>query len=302
MLYIKSILLIFALAIITSACHVTVSETNSLAPDPRDIIVRDSGVPLFRDVEEYFHRTDRGGVVRFREDNRSRSYHLLTTDVDDPIIDPTQTVNTDAIREEPSLHYSYRYEGILTKRRITGFQDATFHLYADKDWPRVYALLAVAEGGSTDIEVGGPDVPNYIGGTRPDLPSGRYTYNGTTIITPRNGGAFVHSGRFEMEVDFDQSSGTIRAEVENHGAPRLGDEFDSILTGNFNIDYRNSTYHGDELRLVVNDDPNSFSLDKLASIYGNFHNHRGTGVTGVYFDNSPSPAYGGAIVGARTRY
>ena len=292
MLIIKPILLIFVLLLVTSACN-TYSSTSSQG--------------LIRTNEEFFHsRSDHGGVARFREGDGfgGHQYHILTTNMDDPIVDPSQSVNTDALREISSLPLARRYTGTLTRRRITGFEDATFHMYTDKDWPQIYALLAVDSDGYTDFEVGGPDVPNYIGGTRPDLPGGTYTYTGTAIITPRHGGDYIYYDDFEMTVNFDQSRGNITANVRDQGDPTtINDDFFSLLTGEFEVDYRNATFHGDRLRLEGSDPLNNITNFRHdASIYGSFHNHRGTGVTGVYFDNSAQPIYGGSIVGARTRY
>ena len=289
MFKIKSILVIFILSLLSSACNYSSSSSKGLV----------------RLDEEFFRSpSDHGGVARFYTRDGSNSYHILTTNMNDPIVDPTQSVNTDALREIGSLPLSRRYTRTLTRRRVTGFEDATFHMYTDKDWPRVYALLAVDSDGYTDFEVGGPDVPDLIGGTRPDLPSGTHTYTGTTIITPRHGGDYIYTDDFEMTVNFDQSRGNITANVRDQGDPTtINDDFYSLLTGEFGIDYRNATFHGDRLRLEGADPLNNITNFRYdASIYGSFHNHRGTGVTGVYFDNSAQPVYGGAIVGARTRY
>ena len=286
---IKSILVIFIFSLAFSACNYSSSSSTNLV----------------RVDEEFFRSpSDHGGVARYYTRDDSNSYHILTTNMDDPIVDPTQSVNTDALREIDALPLSRRYTGTLTRRRVTGFKDATFHMYTDKDWPRVYALLAVDGDGYTDFEVGGPDVPDYLGGTRPDLPSGTHSYNGTSIITTREGQGYIFTGEFRMEVNFDQSSGTIRAEVINQGDPtRINDDFRSLLDGDFGIDYRNASFHGSRLDFTGTDPENNLSNFRFsASIYGSFHNHRGTGVTGVYFDNSAQPIYGGAIVGARTRY
>ena len=274
---IKSLFIIFALSIVVSACN-----SGSISLEPRH--------PL----PQFFQSpSDRGGVRRFSYSDGI--YHILTTNMDDPIVDPTQSVNTQALRETAGLPFSRTFEGPLQRRRITGFEDATFHMYTDKDWPRVYALLAVDREGYTDFEVGGPRIPGYLGGSRPDLPAGEYTYTGTTIITPRHGGDFIHTGDLHLVADFDNSDGHIRATV-NDG------DFNSQLTGNFSIDYRDGSYEGYDLRLVVNDGPNNLRLDSHAFIYGNFHEARGQAVTGIFYDDSASPAYGGAIIGARTRY
>ena len=315
MFKLNSVLLIFTITLITSACNesgsgsatirVSTGPTRITTAPTRITTLSPAPQGLFRIDEEFFRSPgDHGGVARFRERDRSASYHILTTNMDDPIVDPSQTVNTDALDEMGSRYFSEYYSGKLTRRRITGFEDATFHMYIDKDWPRVYALLAVDSGGYTDFEVGGPDVSRLIGGTRPDLPGGTHTYTGTTIITPRHGGNYIYEDKFEMTVQFDQSRGNISANVVDLGDPNTNDDdFRSLLTGEFGVDYRNSTFHGDSLRLEGSDPLNNlpdFRYD--ASIYGSFHNHRGTGVTGVYFDNSAQPMYGGAIVGARTRY
>ncbi len=290
MFKIKSIIVIFILSLFTSACYISSSSSPQ---------------GLLRIDEEFFRSPgDHGGVARFRNSNRTRSYHILTTNMDDPIVDPSQSVNTDALPEITPLSLSRRYEGTLTRRRVTGFEDARFHLYRDKDWPQVYALLAVDSDGYTDFEVGGPDVPGYVGGTRPDLPGGTHTYTGTAIVTPRHGGDYIYNDDFEMTVNFDQSRGNITANVRDQGDPTtINDDFYSLLTGEFEIDYRNATFHGDRLRMEGSDPLNNIgNFRSDASIYGSFHNHRGTGVSGVYFDNSAQPVYGGAIVGARTRY
>ena len=280
---IKSLFIIFALSIVVSACN-----SGSISLEPRH--------PL----PQFFDRTDGGGARRYSI--REGIYHILTTNIDDPIVDPTQAVNTDALPEISSLPLSRRYEGTLTRRRITGFEDARFHMYRDKDWPRVYALLAVDSDGYTDFQVGGPDVPGYLGGTRPDLPAGEHTYTGTTIITPRHGGDFIHTGDLHLVADFDNSEGHIRATVDDMGGYSTEGDFYSQLTGEFSIDYRDGSFEGYDLRLVVNDEPNNLRLDSHAFIYGNFHESRGQGVTGIFYDDSASPAYGGAIIGARTRY
>ena len=252
-------------------------------------------------LPQFFDRTDGGGVRRFSANDRI--YHILTTNIEDPIVDPTQSVNTEALPQISSLPLSSRNEGTLTRRRVTGFEDARFHFYRDIDWPRVYALLAVDREGYTDFEVGGPRVPNLLGGTIPDLPGGEFTYNGTTIITPRHGGDFIYTGDLHLVADFENTEGYIRATVDDQGGTsEIGDDFYAQLTGTFAIDYTNASYRGNHLRLIVNDAPNNLRLDANAFIYGNFHEARAQGVTGVFYDNSASPAYGGAIIGARTRY
>ena len=280
---IKLILYIFILSFVISACN-----SGSISIERR--------YPL----PQIFDRTDGGGVRRFSYTDGI--YHILTTNIDDPIVDPTQSVNKDALPEISSLPLSRRYEGTLTRRRITGFEDARFHLYRDIDWPRVYALLAVDSDGYTDFEVGGPRVQNLLGGTIADLPGGEFTYTGTTIITPRHGGDYIHTGDLHLVADFDNTEGYIRATVNDLGERGPEDDFYSQLTGTFAIDYRNGSYQGHGLRLVVNDAPNNLRLDSPAFIYGNFQEARAQGVTGVFYDDSASPAYGGAIIGARTRY
>ena len=280
---IKSLLIIFALSIVVSACN-----SGSISLEPRH--------PL----PQFFDRTDGGGARRFSIEGRI--YHILTTNIDDPIVDPTQSVNTEALPEISSLPLSRRYEGTLTRRRITGFEDARFHMYTDKDWPRVYALLATDSDRYTDFEVGGPRVPGYLNGPIADLPSGEHIYTGTTIITPRHGGEFIYTGELHLVADFDNSDGYIRATVNDRGGDGQGDDFYSQLTGEFSIDYRDGSFEGYDLRLVVNDGPNELRLDSHAFIYGNFHEARGQAVTGIFYDDSASPAYGGAIIGARTRY
>ena len=55
-------------------------------------------------------------------------------------------------------------------------------------------------------------------------------------------------------------------------------------------------FESDGLLAVVNENP----LESGMTIQGTFHGNGATGVTGVFYDNDPTPNYGGAIAGTGT--
>ncbi len=134
---------------------------------------------------------------------------------------------------------------------------------------------------SVDFEAGGPNVSN--------IPSGLYRYNGYAYSYPRHN-SYTRLGEFNMNVNFDNGSGTINF-IEY-------DEWIS-LNGSFIVNRQNGIIAGNDLLMVVIDPVHNLNFEDEATIYGSFHNSGATGVSGIFYNNSDK-VYGGAFAGART--
>ena len=214
----------------------------------------DPGQDTNRNNVEYFGIPDHGGVVRYQiteNESEKYTYHLLTTDMNDPIISP-RSINLDELQNLFTLPHSYQSRETLMSQG----QEVTLHQFIDKD-SDVYAVIATNEGSSlSDIQVGGLDVPR--------IPFGDYTYNGTSILYTRNATDIENSrydiatGQFTMTISFDNARGRIESSTSTRTPPSNVNRdikpplfLSSNLVGNMAIDIRNGTFVGQNLEFSV---------------------------------------------------
>ena len=131
------------------------------------------------------------------------------------------------------------------------------------------------------------------------IPVGRYTYNGTNLMTSTVSPS-IDEGSFSMSINFSNETGTISGTTNDRDI-----RTSSRISGNFNVDTSNGTFSGNNLTFtryftyLTNISP---SIND-ASIHGSFHDSGAKGVSGIYYNtystNLP-PTWYGAIIGARS--
>jgi hypothetical protein len=111
--------------------------------------------------------------------------------------------------------------------------------------------------------------------------SGSATYEGTNIFTLRDG-SYAETGTFVMTINFAAPTGSLQGQTANT----------NIVVDEIAFDLQNGQFYSNLAMLTV--DGNEVS----ASLYGSIHGDGGTGVTGIYHENSAiAPLFAGAIAG-----
>ena len=146
-----------------------------------------------------------------------------------------------------------------------------------------------------------------VGSRVNSYPSGETTYEGTNLLTVRNGGNEIYEGYFLFSIDFSNSKGnliTIQGKEDDYFAntqfPNTNVNF-SELTGEFQLNLRNGTFASDMMTLKIYEPTGDISDSHAASIYGTLHGKNSSGITGIYHDNTEIPEYIGAIIGHVTK-
>ena len=142
-----------------------------------------------------------------------------------------------------------------------------------------------------NLEAGGVNVLAAGGEAIPNVPSGLFTYSGGSIIKSLNeNGDLYEEGLFTMSVDFDE------AEITAFGAEDIGGDNGVYLPVDgptIPVNMSTGEFEFDGLGAYINEG----ALESGMTIQGTFHGDGATGVSGVFYDNDPTPNYGGAIAG-----
>ena len=182
--------------------------------------------------------------------------------------------------------------------QITSYRDVDSHVrvyFAHKDTE----LLDIMTYGSR------------ISGT---LPTGEITYRGANLLTIKNDDE-IYQGEFQLQLNFDERKGYFEdrgyIDRENFAIASLNDGRYLVLIGEFDINLSSGTFSSDLLTLqlcsaricqVIGTDGQileDFVTDTTdASIHGSLLGEEAIGIAAIYHDNSESPTYIGAIIGA----
>lgn len=121
-----------------------------------------------------------------------------------------------------------------------------------------------------------------FGATPENIPfAGSAAYEGTNIFTLRNG-SVSETGTFVMTVNFSSQTGILHGQTAST----------NISVSDIAFDLANGQFYSNLATLSV--DGNTYD----ASLYGSFHGDGGTGVTGIYHQNSETaPLMAGAVAG-----
>ena len=249
------------------------------------IFDNESGLGIAMVVEE--HSLEEGAKTYYMMSDSIRGLRRVPPEFKNPneLIAQNLTQETDENREEGTTGLSdvgklYRGQAMLG-------DGARFQYSVYKDDRSDVAMIF--ELNSTDINrisVGGEAVSH--------LPeTGMHTYTGANFLTKSETDGTnrkVYSGSFTMNVNFAHGTGTISG---------VNDSEINSMSGNLVINMEKGTFEVNRLNFATTDGT------EVGEMYGNFHDERGTGVSGIYFqgsydpENPRIPNFYGAIAGSR---
>ena len=288
----RNCICLFLLNWMLVACNVEELEVTNPVPiittdvqQNGPIFDRESGLGIAMVVEE--HSLEEGAKTYYMISESIRGLRQVPSEFKNPneLIEQNLTEETNENREEGTTGLSdfgklYRGPAVLG-------DGGRFQYSVYKDDRSDVAMIFELNGTEINrISVGGEAVSH--------LPeTGRYTYTGANFLTKSETGGTnrkVHSGSFTMDVNFALGTGTISGD---------NDSEINIMTSVLAINMVKGTFEVDHLNLETTDGA------EVGEMYGNFHDERGTGVSGIYFqgtydsENPRIPNFYGALAGSR---